>query len=275
MGSEAFAALRPVGEMLEVRDAAGVSVGEALQRTFAAMPNVERRTTGFPVHAYVEAHIEQGPELEAKGVPLGVVTGIQGTRRYRIDVFGEESHAGTTPRRDRKDALLAALRIVAALDDATRDQEDLTRFTVGLFRVEPNVPSVVVARVHFSVDLRHPDAARLAMLGDLVPSLAESERGPCSVEVREIARAEPLYFPERIRSLIKDSADALRIANMPVYSAAGHDARQLHYVCPSGMIFVPCEGGISHNEREHAEPSDLAAGARVLTEVVWRLANEA
>lgn len=274
MGSEAFAKLRPVEEMLAVADAAGVAVKDALERVLAATPEARRRAIGFPVKAYLEAHIEQGPELEARGIPVGVVTGIQGARRFRLDVFGEEAHAGTAPRRVRKDALLAALRIVAALDDATRDAEDITRFTVGLFRVEPNAPSVVPARVHFSVDLRHPDASRLTVLGDKVRPLAEGEAGPCRVEVREIARAEPLYFPEPIRNLIRNVADALSIPNMPVYSAAGHDARQLHRVCPSGMIFVPCEGGVSHNERENAKPEDLAAGAKVLVEVVWRLANE-
>jgi N-carbamoyl-L-amino-acid hydrolase len=274
MGSEAFAGVRPLEQILAVADADGVTVAEALRQVRAAAPELPERPLGFPVAAYVEAHIEQGPELEAQGVPVGVVTGIQGTRRFRVDVVGEAAHAGTAPRRVRKDALSAAVAMVRSLEATMWDEADVVRFTVGLFRVEPNAPSVVPARVHFSVDLRHPDGGVLADLGDRIQPLCESSKGPCAVRVREIARAEPLTFPPEIRSRIRSAAAALGIAHRDLCSAAGHDARQLHGVCPAGMIFVPCKDGLSHNEAESAEPGHLGAGARVLAEVLLGLADD-
>jgi len=273
MGSEAFIGARPLADMLAVEDRDGVTVADALGRVLAAHPEVPQRPLGFPVAAFVEAHIEQGPELERHGKTVGVVTGIQGTRRFRVRVKGEAAHAGTEPRRTRRDALLAALGMVGELEALTADPEDVVRFTVGLLDVTPNVPSVVPNEVLFSIDLRHPDEATLRRLGDAIAPACERRRGPCEVQVREIATAWPLVFPESVRGLIRRVAEGLGVAHMDLHSAAGHDARQLHRVCPTGMIFVPCEKGISHNERENAAPADLAAGARVLAETLVALAD--
>lgn len=271
MGSEAFTGFKPLEDILAVTDDDGVSVAEALEAVEAAFPQVAVGPLGFPVHAFLEGHIEQGPILEEEGKPVGIVTGIQGSRRFRITVTGEEAHAGTEPLARRKDALLAALDIVAALRAAFADPDDIVKFTVGRFEIAPNAPSVVAGHAYFSVDLRHPDWPTLQRLGDMVAPLAERAKGPCAAEVREIATSPSLDFPEDLRALLSDCATALGIDHMPIYSAAGHDARQLHYSCPTAMVFVPCAGGISHNEAESCEPGDLAAGARVLTEAVVRL----
>ena len=150
---------------------------------------------------------------------------------------------------------------------------DQIKFTVGLFQVSPNVPSVVPSSALFSIDLRHPDWPTLRRIGDAVSGLCEEHRGPCSVAVTEVATAESLEFPDEIRTCISESADELGIANNPILSMAGHDARQLHYHCPTGMIFSPCEKGISHNEAENCDPADLAAGTRVLAATITRLAG--
>src|SRR6185437_13314057 len=133
------------------------TVGEALKATRAALPGIAERPLGFPVAAFLEAHIEQGPELEAKGNTIGIVTGIQGARRFIVEVEGEDAHAGTTSRARRKDALSAAVAIVAALEKHFRDPEDIVRFTVGRFRVQPDAPAVVPGHVMFTIDFRHPD----------------------------------------------------------------------------------------------------------------------
>ncbi|MCF3935375.1 M20 family metallo-hydrolase [Acuticoccus sp. M5D2P5] len=271
MGSEAFTATKPLETILAVTDDQGVSVAEAVQRVAAAFPQVPEIPLGFPVHAFLEAHIEQGPILEAEGKPVGVVTGIQGSRRFRVTVTGEEAHAGTEPLRKRKDALLAAIDIVDGLREAFADPDDIVKFTVGRFEIAPNAPSVVAAHAFFSVDLRHPDWPTLKRLGDMVGPIAEARKGPCGVETREIATSPSLDFPATLTTLLDEVATDLGIDHMAIYSAAGHDARQLHYVCPTAMIFVPCAGGISHNEAESSEPGDLADGARVLTEAVVRL----
>jgi len=271
MGSEAFAGRRPLEQILAVADADGVRTSEALDKMLAAFPDLQRRDLGFPVAAFIEAHIEQGPILEEKGLSVGVVTGIQGSRRFRIEVIGDEGHAGTQPMSERKDALLAALDTIGAMRGAF--EADEAKFTIGLFELSPNVPSVVPARAFYSIDLRHPDWATLRSLGDQIAPLCAENSGPCRVTVTEVATSESLEFPKSIRACISESADELGIEHMPILSLAGHDARQLHYHCPTGMIFTPCKGGVSHNEAESATPEDLAAGTRVLAASLATLAG--
>jgi N-carbamoyl-L-amino-acid hydrolase len=272
-GSDLFSKTKTLDDLKDIRDSAGIRLEQALAQVLAADVEVPRRAFGFPVAAFVEAHIEQGPLLERAQIPVGVVTGIQGTRRYRVRVHGEAAHAGAAERHERKDALMAAVRIIAAIDIAALEPAD-TKLTVGLFEVTPNAPSVVPAGVLFSIDLRHPDNAVVDDLDIRIRELIESLRGPCRVEFKQIQHSPSLQFNPRIRARIAATADAIGIAHQDIYSAAGHDARQLHYVCPTGMLFVPCRDGVSHNPAEWAEPSDLTAGARVLADTVWHLANE-
>ena len=272
MGSEAFTGRRTLDEILAVRDFDGTSVADAVARVLDAEPHVTRRPLGFPVHGYIEPHIEQGPVLEREGRTIGVVTGIQGSRRFRVRVTGEAAHAGTTPRTERKDAVLAAAAMINALERLTSEPVNVM-FTVGMIRVEPNAPSVIAREAFFSVDLRHPDNAVLTRLGDAVSGCCDAVKGPCSVEVREIAHAPSLEFPGRPREAIAGASDRLGLPWRAIHSAAGHDSRQLHYHCESGMIFIPCRHGISHNESEWTEPDQVAAGCRVLAEVLWEFAD--
>ena len=274
MGSAAFAGAMPLEEILGIRDAAGVSVAEGLAAMKQAFPEVPERALGGPVKAYVEAHIEQGPILEREGFTIGIVTGIQGKRTFRVTVTGEEAHAGTALRRDRKDALLAATQMVQGLAAVMHDAEDVVKFTVGRFTVQPNAPSVVPSSVVFSIDLRHPDSAVLQSLGDRIPEICAAQAGPCEVKSEELTTAMSLEFPPAMRQLIGACAERVGVRSMEILSAAGHDARYLHTVCPTGMIFVPCKDGISHNEAESATPSDLADGARVLAEALLELSRD-
>lgn len=273
MGSAAFTGAAPLAEMLPVRDAKGESVQQALAEMRAAFPSVPERPLQRPVAAYVEAHIEQGPVLEREGFSVGVVTGIQGKRTFRVTVSGEEAHAGTARRQDRKDALLAATAMIQALAHAMHDDADIVKFTVGRLEVRPNAPSVVAGQAVFSIDLRHPDESILRGLGDRVSAICAASAGPCKVAVEELVTAMPLEFPVTIRAAIASAATRLGLRIMELPSAAGHDARYLHGICPSGMIFVPCKDGISHNEAESATPEDLCDGARVLADTLAGLAG--
>jgi len=273
MGSSAYTGAMPLAQMLAVRDAKGVSVAAALGDVDAAFPGLSRRALGIPIAAYVEAHIEQGPLLERAGYSVGVVTGMQGKRTFRVTIEGEPAHAGTSLRAERKDALLAATAAIQALAAALHDREDVVKFTVGRLEVEPNAPSVVAGEVIFSIDLRHPDAATLAELGDRVTGICARAARPCTARVEELVSAVPLQFPAVMRDLVRDSAAALGIPTMDLLSAAGHDARYLNDVCPTAMIFVPCKDGVSHNEAESATPEDLYDGARVLAQTLMTLAK--
>eukprot|EP01036_Dinobryon_divergens_P041743 gene41743-55368_t len=166
MGSEAFAGVRSLEAVRAVRDAKGVSVADALDALHAAFAELPRRTLGFPLKAYVEAHIEQGPVLEAQEHVIGVVTGIQGKKTFDIVIEGERGHAGTLAMVYRRDALEAFTRIAGALYAEIGGYDEAVKFTIGRLQVEPNAPSVVPERVTLRIDLRHPDNAVLAYLGE-------------------------------------------------------------------------------------------------------------
>jgi len=273
MGSAVFSGARKLDDILPIVDKSGLTVAAALQKVRAAEPQLQRRPLGFKPAAFLEAHIEQGPILQIEKKTIGVVTGIQGKRTFRVEVLGEENHAGTSPRRVRRDALESALNIVRALREAMEDREDVVRFTVGMFTVSPNAPSVVPGRVVFSIDLRHPDAQALVRLGDAIALICRSAKLRCDLSVTELLHDPPLEFPIAIRRKLAAAADELGIRQMSLVSGAGHDARYLHYVCPTAMIFIPCKDGVSHNEAESAEKDDVTAAARVLAEVTFLLAD--
>ena len=273
MGSAAFVGALPLADVLATTDSQGVAVAAALEATLQAMAVTAKRPFGFAMDGYLEAHIEQGPRLEATGRQLGVVSGIQGLRWFEVVVSGMEGHAGTTPDTSRKDAFAAAVDIAQALRAEMADATDTVRFTIGRFDVAPNSPNTIPGRVLFTVDLRHPGADVLARLGDGVARVCRDHAGPCDVTVRETIRSAPTDFDPGIQTLIRQAARRQGVSHMDIVSGATHDAKFMADHCPSGMIFVPCAGGISHNEAESAEPADLAAGARVLAEVMIALAN--
>jgi beta-ureidopropionase / N-carbamoyl-L-amino-acid hydrolase len=271
-GSEVFTGTKSLDEAYASRDQGRILQGDAVREVLSRDVDIPLRDFGFPLHAYLEPHIEQGPLLEAAGVPIGIVTGIQGTRRYRVKVVGEAAHAGTALRAERRDAVMAAVRMIAEIDEAAIEPDDI-KLTVGLFQVTPNAPSVVPSEVLFSIDLRHPDNEIVDDMDRKIRGIVEAYRGPCAVELKQIAHAPSLTFASEIRTLIAAVAAREGIPAMDIYSAAGHDSRQLHYVCPTGMIFIPCRGGISHNPAEWAEPAHIALGAKVLANVIWQLAR--
>jgi N-carbamoyl-L-amino-acid hydrolase len=273
MGSLAFAYPAERERLLAATDSMDMTVGEAVARMRRALSDPPERPLGFPVSVFVEAHIEQGPILEQTGNKIGVVTGIQGKKRFEVTVIGEEAHAGTTPRARRCDALLAAARMVTALERWIWDAEDVARFTVGQFEVQPGSHAVVPGKVIFSIDFRHPDRIFLEEKSSRFLEICEPLAGGCTVSVHEIGFTPPIAFAEQVPQAVQRAAERRCIPWMPLLSGAGHDAQHLATVCPTGMIFVPCEKGVSHNEAENATSSDLATGARVLLDVLLDIAN--
>ena len=274
MGAAVFAGDIPLDVALAATDGDGVVFGDALAASLDRLGIDATRSFGFPMHAYLEAHIEQGPVLEEQACQVGVVTGIQGLRWFEVEVIGEEGHAGTTPMKIRKDAVAAAAEMVCALREMMHDDTDIVRFNVGRFEVSPNAPNTIPGRVVFTIDFRHPDSSVLKKLGDLVDPTCQAHRGLCAVGVRETIDSAPTGFDPAVRDRIRAAAERQGIAHMDLVSGATHDAKYMADHFPSGMIFVPCAGGLSHNESESATAQDLAAGARVLAEVMLGLANE-
>jgi N-carbamoyl-L-amino-acid hydrolase len=273
MGSAVFTQARRLDDFLDVTDNEGVVLRDALAATLAATPEAQPRAFNTPAAAYVEVHIEQGPLLEKANKVIGVVTGIQGLRWFNVEVSGKTDHAGTTPLALRQDALRDAIAIINALHDLTRDPTDTLRFTVGRMLVTPNSPNSVASHVLFSVDLRHPDPATIQRLGEAVEPLAKKAAARCTVKVTPTLHDDPCVFDTAIISTIERAANELTIPSLRLTSGASHDANYMARACPTGMIFVPCENGVSHNEAENARPADLAAGARVLTAALLELAD--
>jgi N-carbamoyl-L-amino-acid hydrolase len=273
MGSAVFAGALPLDTALATTDLAGISVAQALAESLQRLGVREQRGLRFPMAAYLEAHIEQGPILEAARHTLGIVSGIQGLRWFRVEVTGEAAHAGTTPRRIRQDAFVAAVRMVTTLQELLYDAADTVRFTVGRFEVAPNSPNTVPGRVLFTIDLRHPEAAVLTRLGNQVETVCREQAQDCGVVVTETLYSPPVEFDLGIRDRLRSAAARQGLTRMDMVSGATHDAKYMAGLCPTGMLFVPCRGGVSHNEAESAAPADLAAGTKILAEVMLTLAN--
>ena len=190
-----------------------------------------------------------------------------------MTIEGEEAHAGTTPRAARKDAFAAATRIATAMYAATTDADDTLRFTIGRVEVQPGSPNTVPGKATFTIDMRHPSNAVLEEHEQVLEDIVAKQAAPCRAAIERVTNVAPTDFDRNVIDLVRAKAEALKLSNMDMPSGAGHDAMHIARLCPAGMIFVPCERGISHNEAENATPADLAAGARVLVEVLEELAN--
>ena len=277
MGSMAFAGYRPADAWDAAEDPDGVRFGDALREHLAAEKDLPRRPLGVvegrAPHAYVEAHIEQGPRLEAEGKDIGVVTGIQGSRWFVVELAGETAHAGTAPLSLRRDAVQDMVRAVNALNELMRDPSDVLRFTVGRVEVSPNTSNSVADRVRFTIDFRHPSAGVLRERGDAIERVVRGAARDCAVSVVERFNALPVEFSPVVADAVERAAARQGLSALRMPSGAFHDAQFMVPLCPTGMVFVPCRKGISHNPAEYAEPAHLANGTRVLAQVLAELAD--
>ncbi|WP_108258419.1 hydantoinase/carbamoylase family amidase [Mangrovicoccus ximenensis] len=191
MGSEVFAGTRSLGDIRAAADAGGVTVGAELDRLAESFPDVPVREPGFPLHAYVEPHIEQADLLETGGKAIGAVTGIQGKKTFQVTITGREAHAGTEPMERRQDAVQAFVRIAAAMQAAALAAGPDIRFTIGRVEVLPNAPSVVPAEVRFRIDLRHPENAVLDATALALEPSDGRRGGPSSAAAAPRCRPAP------------------------------------------------------------------------------------
>jgi beta-ureidopropionase / N-carbamoyl-L-amino-acid hydrolase len=273
VGSGVFAGVFDLAYGLARPDnVSGVELGAELERIGFAGP---ASVGGRPVGAYFEAHIEQGPILEAAGLPIGIVTGAQGQRWYEITVTGQEAHAGPTPMPRRRDALVGAARMIDAVNQIGHAHAPYACATVGFVQVSPNSRNTIPGNVFFTVDFRHPqDDVLTAMDSELRAACAAA----AATQTLEVAVEEFWYFPPTpfdpdLVGRVREAAAAQGYPHQDIISGAGHDAVYMARVAPSAMIFVPCVGGISHNEIEDAKPDDLTAGCAVLLNAVLESAD--
>jgi N-carbamoyl-L-amino-acid hydrolase len=263
MGSGVYAGDFTVEHAYAARDAEGKSVRDELERIGylgKSVPGEHR------AGAYFEVHIEQGPVLEDNAKVIGVVEAVLGVRWYDCVVSGMEAHAGPTPMALRKDALQAATRIMQEVVAIANRYPPYGRGTVGMVRVYPNSRNVIPGRVTFSIDLRNVDNVLVdRMDADIRACVAETRAlSGLAIELEQVSYYPPVPFHEACIGAVRRATERLGYSNMPVVSGAGHDAIYAARRMPTGMIFIPCKEGISHNEIEDATPEHVTAGCNVL-----------
>ena len=277
MGSKAMAGMANVSLWSKAKDQNGISFSEALaDQGFELKHTQDVIRTKESIKAFIELHIEQGPVLEKTGNIIGIVEAIAAPTRLKIKVEGIPAHSGTTPMGDRHDALVSAAMIVLAVQETALEQAHRgTVGTVGALKVQPGVMNVIPGLVEMGVDIRGVDyesiIETLQELKDAISAIADDQETPVSIEV--LTSDKPVQLDREVIETIEDACQTLGISCQRMSSGAGHDAMNMAYLAPAGMIFIPCREGISHNPEEYADPDHIMAGIEVLAEALYQLAK--
>ncbi len=263
MGSGVFCGAFTLEHAYAARDVDGRTVGEELERIGYRGDQVPG---DHPIGAYFETHIEQGPVLEDADKVIGVVPAVMGLSWYDCTVTGMEAHAGPTPMHLRRDAMQVAAKIIPEVVAIANRYPPYGRGTVGMMQVFPNSRNVIPGEVKFSIDLRNVNDELLNRMHEEMTAFidrtaAESGLG---IKLERVSYYPPCPFHEDVVGAVRSATAKLGYSTMDVVSGAGHDAIYAARLAPSGMIFVPCKDGISHNEIEDAQPAHLEAGCNVL-----------
>lgn len=263
MGSAVWAGAMPLAAAYALQDREGRSVRDELERIDYLGKDP---AASAEVHAAFELHIEQGPVLELEDKAIGVVTGVQHMSRHRIVIHGTEAHAGPTPMAMRKDPMMALARFLPELYALADSHAPDGRVTFGFIDARPGSSNTVPGRLELTVDIRHPNADAYA---EMVKSYRETVTAACDTlglecEMECFWEAPGVSFDSRCIDAVRQSVTSLGYSYRDIVSGAGHDACNVAAVAPTSMIFVPCEGGLSHNEAEAITRQQAETGANVL-----------
>jgi len=272
MASATYAGDYTTEDIQSRKDAAGVTVGEALDSIgYRGAEAVGARK----LSAFLELHIEQGPLLEAEGKTIGVVDRGQGIIWYDGRITGFESHAGTTPMPLRRDALSTLAEVVLAIEKIVASHGPNAVGTIGEVTIANPSRNVIPGEIAFTIDIRSPEAAIMDALDRDIRAAAKeiAQRRRVDIAIDQIWRKPPTIFDKKLVDAVESATRELGYSNRRITSGAGHDACNLAGVVPSAMIFVPCKDGISHNELEDATQADCSAGANTLLHAVLAVAG--
>jgi len=271
VSSGVFAGVFSLDYGLSRADLDGKTMGEELERIGYA----GELPVGKPVKAFFELHIEQGPILEHENKTIGVVTDAQGQRWYECTFVGQEAHAGPTPMATRRDAMVGAARVIEAVNRIGLENAPLACATVGLVEVFPNSRNTIPGRVFFAIDLRHPNDETLSKMDQEIRAVVAKVGEGIGLETKfeEIWYSPPVPFDADCVAAVRRAATELGFPHRDIVSGAGHDACYISRVAPTSMVFIPCEGGISHNEVEMTQPEQVTAGCQVLLQAMVERAN--
>lgn len=257
---------------LDVISDAGITIGDGIRKIGGDPDHFERDVIGEDeLKAFIEVHIEQGAILDEEDIDIGVVEGIVGINWWDVTVTGVANHAGTTPMNRRSDALLAASKLVQRVNEIAVNTPGRHVATVGRITAMPGAPNVIPGRVEMSLEIRDLDAANMNNIFAKIEAAADElvEQSGIAIEFTSIdVASHPALTDERMRAHIADAADALGLSRKLMPSGAGHDAQDMAGIAPTGMIFVPSKGGVSHSPEEFTSPEDMANGADVLVRAI-------
>jgi beta-ureidopropionase / N-carbamoyl-L-amino-acid hydrolase len=273
MGSAVWSGRMSLADAHGLKDRDGRSVREELERAGVDLSApLDRR----PVKAAFEVHIEQGPVLEQRAKRIGVVTGVQHMSRHEVVVTGQEAHAGPTPMDMRRDPVRVLADVLPACYAAAAERRPDARLTVAVIETRPSSPNTVPGYLRFFLDLRHPDTAHYRSLREEVEGIVQTAlaRHGLPGHIRCVWQAAGVTFDARCVAAVREAASSLECETIEMVSGAGHDSVNVAAVAPTSMIFVPCAGGLSHNEAESASPADLETGANVLMHAMLSIAND-
>jgi N-carbamoyl-L-amino-acid hydrolase len=271
MGSRVHAADMSLEDALAITDDTGTSVRQALQ----ASGQAGALTPSPRGWAYwLEAHIEQGPIMEATGTDIGIVTGTMHARYFQLTVTGEPSHVGPTTMDRRRDSLAATAEIILAVERIARAAEPNGRASATWIENYPNARGNVANITRLHCDVRH-EQAQLAI--EMEASLREALNGIAArrrvtVDVDPYTTFGPITFDQSLGNLVRRKAETRQLTTRDMIAAAGHDSVLIAPLCPSAMLFVPSVDGITHNPREYSTKEQLARGAQVMLDTVLELA---
>ena len=271
MGSAVWSGNLSTEDACNLADLEGTTVGQELSRLALAGD----RPYDHNIKAAFELHIEQGPILEANHTPIGIVTGVQHMCRYRIRIHGQESHAGPTPMSMRRDPMMSVSEFLQACYQSADNHAPDGRITFGYISASPGSPNTVPGSVELTVDLRHPNEAAYrtmqTMLEDDIASACEKFANV--LECERVWEAPGVTFDATCVDYVRAGAQAAGLATVEMTSGAGHDACNIDSVAPTAMIFIPCDGGLSHNEAENISADQAADGANVLLHAILAAAK--
>jgi len=277
-GSYAFTGVLRTEDIPNIKDSKGLRILDAMARHgMDAMqaPKAHRKPEG--IRAYVELHIEQGPVLESRRIPIGIVDAIVGIRRYGMTFRGRADHAGTTPMEDRRNALLGAADLVLQGHNLVlAEGTSASRVTVGVLQLRPGVGNIVPAEVYLTYELREQSAEILRSLSEKSHALAReiASTSGLGLSIETILEIDPVPMAEEVKAAIAASAKGLGYECLPLPAMAGHDAQVIGRVAKAGMIFVPSRDGRSHSALEFTADEDVERGANVLLLTLLKLAAE-
>ncbi len=262
--------------VLEKRDAQGITVRDAMQARDLDPEKLSAITPLIKANdLYLEAHIEQGPALEALDLPLGIVTGIAAQSRIQVSVSGKTGHAGTVPPDLRRDALAAAAEMILEIEKLPVDAPE-ARATVGQLHLQPNVSNAIPSQVDFTIDLRHPKFDTLKKLRDALRTQLRviAAKRQLNLQIEYLQESTEARCDRKAKALIARSVSKIQKRAPELLSGAGHDALKIAQTCPIGMLFIRCQDGLSHHPEEHVSPEDIRDALEAWIETIKTIDSE-